>query len=208
MKTKVLSNIIKILFILLFSLNFIGCASVKSLVPIENDQIRQDLGFNTILILDLEIEDHASLLSTYGSPSIWDFYRGNVQKENRMTQHIFSAPWNQSNQSYVLHTMQNLETLAGTHKISTISFSNSGYIYRYEIMRQFELISDSINYLGKIKITVNKDNTYTTELINDDISYEKSLVNFKRENPALYKKYESKIAIARTKKITDLTWDQ
>ena len=206
MKENTLIKMLIKSFIFFLLISLVGCTSFKSMVPIENDQLRPDLGFDTILILDLEIQDHSSLLQIYGDPSIWDFYKGNIQKENRMTQHIFLAQWSQSKDGYTLHKIQQLETIAGIHKISTISFTHEDYIYRYEIMRQFELLPNSINYLGKIKITINKDGSYYTEIKNDKYSFQESLESFKSKNPSLYKKYGNKIEIAQTKTITDLSW--
>ncbi len=194
------------LIVLLLIIFAAGCASSRSVAPLRNDKLSTELGFNTILIIDLEIQDYSSSLQSYGKPSLWEFFRGNTQSENRMTQYIIPRVWKQSNNNHILHQTIDLETIAGTHKISTISFTFDNKIYAYKIFRQFELLPGSINYLGKIKLLINKNGSYQTNVDIDESSRQESFLKFKKKNPSLYKKYEDNIKIVQTEIFTKVAW--
>ena len=206
MKGKIFFRIWALLPAVMLLIIFSGCASFKSIVPLNNDRLDAEQGFNTILIIDLEIKDDSSSLQTCGNPSLWEFYRGEAGNKNRMTQYIFPAVWNQSDGSYVLHRTMDLGTIAGTHKISTVSFTCGNRSYAYKIFRQFEVFPCSINYLGKIRITVDKNGSYKADIENDEASRMKALAKFRTANPSLYNQYRNEIKDVRTEVFTDVAW--
>lgn len=191
---------------LLLLLVSVACVSMQSIATLENDLIQFEHGYNTILLIDIEIQDHSLFLQTCENPSLWEFYRGNTSNENRMAQYTFPSVWRSLKDMSILNQTLVLEAIAGTHKISTISFPFNNEVIPFEIFKQFEVFPESINYLGKIKIRVDEDRNYQTIVETDESRQQKTLIDFEQNNPILYKRYEDKVNIVQTQSIAEIAW--
>ena len=190
------ARFLSITFVLLLG----GCASWRSIVPLNEDRLNAEAGFDSVLLCRIKLEDSTKTVKNWGQPQFVESYLGATPDQNRMGTYIIEEPWEEKPDANILQSAPRLAIISGKHQLLSIGFFSIGSnsARGFPIKRDFTIPSRTLAYLGEIRVVAKPQLQFDSFITVNEEQMRADVASFKEKFPSLYEQLKGNIQVVQT----------
>lgn len=176
-----------------------GCASYKSIIPIKDDILNVEAGFDSVLIIRIKVIDETKTLKDGGYLNLFDAYLADSPSDNRLTQHIIDTEWQETPTAAILASEMRFSIVSGRHELMSVGTISSGYaatvVRALPIKGSYVVPKHAIAYLGEVQVTVRSADAFDVKVVTEPTRTAADVDEFRKAFPRLWDTLQGNVQV-------------